>query len=58
MKSNPNPKVAVRWQPAADEPSSAWRRLWAKLLARRKGNLDDTNEVAGDDNGGDSRESR
>ncbi len=33
MKSNSAPKVVVSWRPVDEKPSSAWRRLWAKLLA-------------------------
>ena len=31
-------KVIVNWRETADEPPPAWRRLWEKLLASKKGN--------------------
>ena len=36
MKSNPEPKVVVQWQPTTGEPSPAFKKLWSKLLANRK----------------------
>lgn len=29
-------RIKTHWRPTAGEPSSAWRRLWSKLLASRK----------------------
>jgi len=36
VAENHNPKIIVHWRPTGAEPSSAWRRLWTKLLASRK----------------------
>ena len=36
MKKSPKLQVVVHWQYGSGEPSSLWRRLWAKLLADKE----------------------
>ena len=48
MGKNPNPKVIVNWRATVGEPSSAWRRLWGKLLADRKDKPGGTHQDAED----------
>ena len=47
MKSESNVKVVTTWQPSDGKPSSAWRRLWSKLLANRNAPCPDEPSVTG-----------
>ena len=46
---NEEGKVQIHWRRTGGEPSAAWRRLWARLLADRKTTEAGTPEAA--DNG-------
>jgi len=43
-----DPEVTITWRPTAGEPSSAWRRLWGKLLANRRQEPANNHEAAGE----------
>lgn len=50
MKSNPEPKVTVEWQPVAGELAPAWRRLWARILQKKdSSSADNCNGPKGDE---------
>ena len=46
MSDNHNLKITTNWRPATAGPSHLWRKLWARLVANKKGTPPATHEAS------------